>query len=297
MQNESVAEESTVYSVPTVVSSEKVEFRSAKSARSTSLSKSEVFLDEVKSSESEPEEASTVLLLPKRKKGKKRRGKMDREHLDDDNYFPDDLEFSELMRQAEAAIEMELYPARIVEGSSGSYFVKDPDGKNIGVFKPGDEEPYAEFNPKFQKFLQRTCCPCCFGRGCMVPNQGYLSEAGASIVDTDLALHIVPKTKVVKLASPTFNYSYSDRAAAATKKHVMEHFPRVGRRFSRIGLPKKIGSFQMFVNGEMVMSGDAALSHNSLHQATNPPHPASTASTTTTSAKSRRKNFYCNFKN
>lgn len=38
--------------------------------------------------------------------------------------------------------------------------------------------------------------PCCFGRSCLVANQGYLSEAGASIVDEMLQLHIVPKTKV-----------------------------------------------------------------------------------------------------
>jgi len=29
-----------------------------------------------------------------------------------------------------------------------------------------------------------------------VPNQGYLSESGASIVDQKLGLNIVPKTKV-----------------------------------------------------------------------------------------------------
>ena len=29
-----------------------------------------------------------------------------------------------------------------------------------------------------------------------MPNQGYLSEAGASLVDTKLKLNVVPKTKV-----------------------------------------------------------------------------------------------------
>lgn len=40
------------------------------------------------------------------------------------------------------------------------------------------------------------CCPCCFGRDCLVLNQGYLSEAGASLVDQKLELNIVPRTKV-----------------------------------------------------------------------------------------------------
>lgn len=44
-----------------------------------------------------------------------------------------------------------------------------------------------------------------------MPNQGYLSEAGASLVDEKLRLMIVPKTKVVWLASPTFNNKSSKR--------------------------------------------------------------------------------------
>jgi len=44
--------------------------------------------------------------------------------------------------------------------------------------------------------MQKMCCPCCFGRGCLVLNEGYLSEAGASLVDQKLQLGIVPKTKV-----------------------------------------------------------------------------------------------------
>jgi phosphatidylinositol 4-kinase type 2 len=64
------------------------------------------------------------------------------------------------------------------------------------VFKPRNEEPYAMMNPKWTKWLQKKCCPCCFGRGCLLSNVGYLSEAGASIVDDHLGLGIVPKTKV-----------------------------------------------------------------------------------------------------
>ena len=34
--------------------------------------------------------------------------------------------------------------------------------------------------------MHRLCCPCCFGRSCLIPNQGYMSEAGASLVDDKL---------------------------------------------------------------------------------------------------------------
>ncbi|XP_067125366.1 phosphatidylinositol 4-kinase type 2-beta-like [Centruroides vittatus] len=164
------------------------------------------------------------------------------------NSFPNDPTFSGIMRDAEIAIENGFLPERIYQGSSGSYFVKNSDGtKTIGIFKPKNEEPYGRLNPKWTKWMHRLCCPCCFGRSCLVPNQGYLSEAGASVVDGKLELGIVPNTKVVKLASETFNYTALDRAKARTKRNVSERFPKVGRHFHRIGLHPKVGSFQLFV--------------------------------------------------
>lgn len=165
------------------------------------------------------------------------------------NMFPDDPEFSEIVKQAEIAIDNGIYPERIYQGSSGSYFVKNPSGKIIGVFKPKNEEPYGRLNPKWTKWMHKLCCPCCFGRSCLIPNQGYLSEAGASLVDTKLDLNIVPKTKVVKLVSETFNYPKIDRGKTKMKQHINEHFPKLGRRFNRLGLKPKIGSFQLFVEG------------------------------------------------
>ncbi|ESP00418.1 hypothetical protein LOTGIDRAFT_140716 [Lottia gigantea] len=165
------------------------------------------------------------------------------------NNFPEDPQFEEDVRQAEIAIEANIFPERIYQGSSGSYFVKNKDNKTIGVFKPKDEEPYGQLNPKWTKWMQKLCCPCCFGRSCLVLNQGYLSEAGASLVDQKLFLNIVPKTKVVKLASKTFNYNAFDRTKASAKQNLYENVPAVGKHFKRLGLPPKVGSFQLFVNG------------------------------------------------
>jgi len=161
----------------------------------------------------------------------------------------DDPEFNEVIRQSEHAVDQGIYPQRIYQGSSGSYFVKNTEGVTIGVFKPKDEEPYGRLNPKWTKWMHRMCCPCCFGRSCLIPNQGYMSEAGASLVDQKLGLNVVPKTKVVKLASETFNYLRLDVEKSKAKKVVNEHFPKVGRRFNRLGLPPKKGSFQLFVSG------------------------------------------------
>ncbi|XP_037011419.2 phosphatidylinositol 4-kinase type 2-beta [Artibeus jamaicensis] len=165
------------------------------------------------------------------------------------NAFLDDPVFAEVVLKAEQAIEFGVFPERISQGSSGSYFVKDPKRKIIGVFKPKSEEPYGQLNPKWTKYVHKVCCPCCFGRGCLVPNQGYLSEVAASLVDEKLHLSVVPKTRVVWLVSETFNYSTIDRAKARGKKYALEKVPKVGRKFHRIGLPPKIGSFQLFVKG------------------------------------------------
>ncbi|XP_073198470.1 phosphatidylinositol 4-kinase type 2-beta isoform X2 [Lepidochelys kempii] len=165
------------------------------------------------------------------------------------NLFLDDPEFAEIVLRTEQAIECGVFPERISQGSSGSYFVKDPKGKTIGVFKPKSEEPYGHLNPKWTKYFHKICCPCCFGRGCLVPNQGYLSETGACLVDTKLGLGVVPKTKVVWLVSETFNYSAIDRAKSRGKKYALEKVPKVGKKFHRIGLPPKVGSFQLFVEG------------------------------------------------
>ncbi|XP_062126143.1 phosphatidylinositol 4-kinase type 2-beta isoform X1 [Drosophila sulfurigaster albostrigata] len=171
------------------------------------------------------------------------------DHLDlMSNTFGDDPLFSEIVAQAEYAIEQGILPERIYQGSSGSYFVKDAlNQRCLAVFKPKDEEPYGRLNPKWTKWMHKLCCPCCFGRACLIPNQGYLSESGASLVDRKLNLNVVPKTRVVRLVAESFNYARIDRQKAKLKKRIKEHYPSA--HFNRMSLPLKTGSFQLFVEG------------------------------------------------
>lgn len=71
----------------------------------------------------------------------------------------------------------------------------------------------------------------------------YLSEAGASLVDQKLNLKIVPKTRVVRLVSETFNYPRIDRQKARIKKTIKERIPAA--KFNRMTLPPKV-CFSMF---------------------------------------------------
>ena len=44
------------------------------------------------------------------------------------NDFPDDPEFGQIVHQSETSIEHGIFPERISQGSSGSYFAKDLEG-------------------------------------------------------------------------------------------------------------------------------------------------------------------------
>uniref|UniRef100_A0A914DU86 Phosphatidylinositol 4-kinase type 2 n=1 Tax=Acrobeloides nanus TaxID=290746 RepID=A0A914DU86_9BILA len=80
-------------------------------------------------------------------------------------------DYAAVVAEAIRAINNGIFPERIAQGSSGSYFVKNLRGEKIGVFKPKNEEPYGQLNPKWIKWLHKLFFPCCFGRSCLVPNQ------------------------------------------------------------------------------------------------------------------------------
>ncbi|KAL0910355.1 hypothetical protein M5K25_021329 [Dendrobium thyrsiflorum] len=55
----------------------------------------------------------------------------------------------ELMSSVDAGLEKTIKPVMSSEGSGGVYFMKESSGrKNVAVFKPIDEEPMAENNPR-----------------------------------------------------------------------------------------------------------------------------------------------------
>ncbi len=142
--------------------------------------------------------------------------------------------FEEVVESVRVAIELGMHPKMISQGSSGSYFARNTDGKVVGVFKPKDEEPYASRNPKWTKWIHRNLFPCFFGRACLIPNLSYVSEAAAYVLDTRLRTHLVPYTDIVHLSSKSFFYDFWDRS----------NYYR-----NRKPLPAKVGSFQVFLQG------------------------------------------------
>ena len=159
----------------------------------------------------------------------------------DSDYFMDNQEdrmtkigFDDVVESVRVAIELGVHPKMISQGSSGSYFARNSDGKVVGVFKPKDEEPYATRNPKWTKWIHRNLFPCFFGRECLIPNLSYVSEAAAYVLDSRLRTNLVPYTDIVYLSSKSFHYDFWDRSNYYRK---------------RKPLPAKVGSFQVFLKG------------------------------------------------
>jgi phosphatidylinositol 4-kinase type 2 len=51
-------------------------------------------------------------------------------------------QFDEIVESVRTAISKGIDPKLIKQGSSGSYFMRNSEGRIVGVFKPKDEEPY-----------------------------------------------------------------------------------------------------------------------------------------------------------
>ena len=142
--------------------------------------------------------------------------------------------FDDVVESVKVAIELGVHPKMISQGSSGSYFARNSEGRVVGVFKPKDEEPYASRNPKWTKWIHRNLFPCFFGRACLIPNLSYVSEAAAYVLDSRLRTNLVPYTDIVYLSSKSFYYDFWDRSNYWRK---------------RKPLPAKVGSFQVFLKG------------------------------------------------
>jgi len=144
------------------------------------------------------------------------------------------LQFDEVVESVRVAIEVGTHPKMISQGSSGSYFARNSQGKVVGVFKPKDEEPYASRNPKWTKWIHRNLFPFAFGRACLIPNLSYVSEAAAYVLDCQLRTNLVPYTDIVWLSSKSFYYDFWERRSNWRGKK---------------SLPAKVGSFQVFLKG------------------------------------------------
>lgn len=156
--------------------------------------------------------------------------------------------FRATVQQARRGLALGLKPALVLDGSGGSYFLRDARHFNIAVFKPADEEPYAENNPRgYVKSDQMSM------RAGIQPGEACLREVAASLLDHD-GFSDVPATTLVEARHPAFHYNGSmmklSEGGAALGSHAISI---VGQNKQQNRVDKKFGSFQAFVKAECTM--------------------------------------------
>ncbi len=154
----------------------------------------------------------------------------------------------QLVQRARRALALGLKPEFVMEGSGGTYFLHDARKVKISVFKPADEEPYAENNPR--GYLQQAGQQMYLREG-VVPGEACIREVAAFMLDHG-GFSGVPMTTLVEARHPAFNTNGSRlkvaEGGASIGAHSISNKPHAASALS-----KKVGSFQEFVRCECSM--------------------------------------------
>ncbi|KAG3221256.1 hypothetical protein PC129_g8005 [Phytophthora cactorum] len=134
-----------------------------------------------------------------------------------------------ITHQALQGLALGLAPVLAMDGTGGTYFFKDPSHRNVGCFKPQDEEPFGPNNPRGlvgqlgQSGLRRG----------ILSGEACERELAAYVLDKD---HFagVPATSLVESRHPVFNYAGS-AGALHFKVGSLQEFVRHDDVFLEIG--------------------------------------------------------------
>jgi Phosphatidylinositol 3- and 4-kinase/Ubiquitin family len=154
----------------------------------------------------------------------------------------------QVVQQARRGLAVGLKPEFVLDGSGGTYFLHDARKGKIAVFKPADEEPYAENNPR--GYLRQPG-QSMFLREGVIPGEACIREVAAFMLDHG-GFSGVPMTTLVEARHPSFNTNGSrlkvSEGGAAIGAHSISR-----NSVSSPPSMKKAGSFQEFVRTECNM--------------------------------------------
>jgi hypothetical protein len=108
-------------------------------------------------------------------------------------------EANELLKAVEEGLQLHE-PELADEGEGGTYFLKDKSGQRVAVFKPFDEQPQAENNPK-RKTSQALCLPEAFSG--IKLEETHRNEVAAYLLDRE-GFAGVPLTVLVECTHTFF---------------------------------------------------------------------------------------------
>ena len=174
-----------------------------------------------------------------------------------------------IVQQARRGLALGLKPDLVLDGSGGTYFLHDARKIRVGVFKPGDEEPYAENNPRGHVRVHvngtNNDSSCDQNENAMSmragikPGEACLREVAAYLLDHESFTN-VPMTTLAEARHPAFHSNGSmlklTQGGAAVGNHSlgMRLQPQLGSSSLQSQHPgRKVGSFQEYVNGECCM--------------------------------------------
>lgn len=177
-----------------------------------------------------------------------------------------------LVQQSRRGLALGFKPSLAPDGSGGSYFLNDARKKRVGVFKPADEEPFAENNPR--GYVPHTPVSINGAHGGsnsewlrqgIRPGELCLREVAAFLLDHD-GFSGVPMTTLAEARHPALHTAGAHWTVAEGGAGVGFHSPLlvnstnsptpltpgIGASSSQ-ELAKKVGSFQEYVHAECSM--------------------------------------------
>lgn len=152
------------------------------------------------------------------------------------------------VQQARRALALGLKPEFILDGSGGTYYLHDARKAKIAIFKPADEEPYAENNPR--GYLPQPGESIYLREG-VVPGEACIREVAAFMMDHG-GFSNVPMTTLVEAHHPSFNTNGARLNVSQGGASIGAHSISTGATISPVQV-KKVGSFQEFVRAECTM--------------------------------------------
>lgn len=152
------------------------------------------------------------------------------------------------IQNARRAFALGIKPDLVMDGSGGSYYIHDSKKNKIGVFKPADEEPYAENNPRGYISQPGRHGDESLRQG-IAPGEACIREVAAFLLDHD-GFSSVPMTTLAEARHPAFNTNGSRLKVIEGGAAVGPHSISSNQKSPEI---RKVGSFQEFVRSEASM--------------------------------------------
>mmetsp|Transcript_15280 Transcript_15280/g.36658 ORF Transcript_15280/g.36658 Transcript_15280/m.36658 type:complete len:892 (-) Transcript_15280:166-2841(-) len=174
-----------------------------------------------------------------------------------------------LVQQSRRGLALGLKPSLAPDGSGGSYFLSDARKVRVGVFKPADEEPFADNNPRGYVPHDTAASPS-GGGGCdaeylrqgIRPGELCLREVAAFLLDHD-GFAGVPMTTLAEARHPALHtagahWTLSEGGAGVGLHSLGSPLATASSKGQDPASPsqelmKKVGSFQEYVHAECTM--------------------------------------------